>query len=515
MIVELAAVRLLAPWFGTSHTVWTNVIAVILLALALGYMLGGRLAERANPAHILARTLLGAGAWVLWLPWLAPVTARGLVPEGLALQELAELVGWASLAVTSLVFLPPAALLGTVCPLVVESLARARRLSAGRAGGAVLFASTGGSLVGVFGTSHVLVPGLGVRRTFWLAGALLLACGLLALAVSRARKQPLRQGAALLLLALGAGATLAPPAPARLMTGTRELTRRESPYQTVRVVETVSAAEPMRFLQVNEGLDSFQSVWQPAEGLLPEGFYYNDFLLPACWTAPGERWDVLVLGLGAGTVLRVFERERWPVARFVGIELDPVVVAAGTDYFELEVGSERSEVLAGLDARVALRATEHAFDQVIVDCYANQFEIPPHLCTREFFEEVRARLRPGGWLTANLGGFGFQDPVVSAVAATCAAAFGAPVLLVRVPMSRNYMLLARRDVPVPWSEGALPAGRSAAPLALAARALPGFAQLVAPQGPGLVLTDDRCPIERLQRRSLVEARATRSGEPGT
>ncbi|HEX6882566.1 MAG TPA: fused MFS/spermidine synthase [Planctomycetota bacterium] len=515
MIVELAAVRLLAPWFGTSHTVWSNVIAVILLALAVGYMLGGRLAERANPARILARTLLCAGAWVLWLPWLAPATARALVPEGLALQELAELVSWASLAVTSMAFLPPAALLGTVCPLVVESLARARRLSAGRAGGAVLFASTGGSLIGVFGTSHLLVPGLGVRRTFWLAGALLLACGFLAHAISRGRGQPFRPSAALLLLVLGAGATLTPVAPARLMEGTRELVRHESPYQTVRVVETVGGARPMRFLQVNEGLDSFQSVWQPEEGLLPEGFYYNDFLLPACWTPPGERWDVLVLGLGAGTALRVFERERWPSARFVGIELDPVVVEVGKEYFALEDGSERSQVLAGLDARVALRGAERTFDQVIVDCYANQFEIPAHLCTREFFGEVRARLRPGGWLTANLGGFGLQDPVVSAVAATCAAAFEAPVLLVRVPMSRNYMLLARRDEPVPWAQGALEPGRSAAPLTLAARALPGFARLVTPEAPGRVLTDDRCPIERLQRQSLVEARARRAGEPGT
>ena len=49
MIVELAAVRLLAPWFGTSLVVWTNVIAVVLLALAAGYWIGARLAAGPNP----------------------------------------------------------------------------------------------------------------------------------------------------------------------------------------------------------------------------------------------------------------------------------------------------------------------------------------------------------------------------------------------------------------------------------------------------------------------------------
>ena len=36
MSLELTAVRLLAPYFGDSAYVWTNVIGVILVALAAG-----------------------------------------------------------------------------------------------------------------------------------------------------------------------------------------------------------------------------------------------------------------------------------------------------------------------------------------------------------------------------------------------------------------------------------------------------------------------------------------------
>jgi spermidine synthase len=503
MIVELAAVRLLAPWFGTSMTVWTNVIAVILLALSLGYALAARLSPRVDPLRALGWTLLLGGPWVCWLPWLAPSLAKRVIPEGLALHEVGQLLGWGSLAVSALVFLPPAAALGMVCPLVAEALARLRHLSAGTAGGAVLFASTAGSLAGVFSTSHLLIPGLGIRRTYWLAGGLILACGLLALVLGRrSRWLP---GLAAALVALGGGLTPRPRA--RVMDGTVEIASRESPYQTLRVVDEV--AEPsLRYLQVNEGLDSFQSVGQATPGLFPDGFYYNDFLLPLCWDVPEPDWSVLVLGLGAGSVAQVFSQDLAPTARLIGIELDPVIVDLGLEYFGLGQSPERIRVHSGLDARVALRHIEGSFDQVVVDCYSNQFEIPSHLCTLEFFREARARLRDGGWLTVNLGGFGMEDPVVDSVARTCASAFDDAVCLVRVPLSRNFLLLARQNAAVPQGPAFL-ALVSAAPLRLGARALPGFSRTVAPDAEFAPLTDDWCPIEVLQLRSVAEAREWR------
>jgi spermidine synthase len=506
MVVELAAVRLLAPWFGTSLIVWTNVIAVVLLALSLGYLVGGRLATGNTPVASLGWVLLAAGALVAWLPFAGGAFAHALVPEEIALHEAAALVGWASLAVAMLVFLPAAALLGMVCPLVVESLARARHLSAGRAGGAVLFVSTIGSLAGVFGTSHVLLPGLGVRRTFWLAAAILFAAGVLATWLARARWPGLPGVGALLVMGL-ASAAIRPVQP-ELPSGQVELARRESSYQTLRVVEDRTQSEPLRYLQVNEGFDSFQSVWQPSIGTLPEGFYYNDFLLPLSWRESSEPWRVLVLGLGAGTVIRVFQGEPDLAAQFVGVELDSAVVDVAREFFDLPSDGAQHTIWAGLDARVALRVSQGDFAQIVLDCYANQVEIPAHLCTVEFFRELRERLVVGGWLTANLGGFGFDDPVVAAVARTCAVAFEQEVLLVRVPQSRNYMLLARNSAALPWSEGELAIASRESQLALGPRRLPGFTRVISPD-PDFVLTDDLCPIELLQLKSIRQAQELR------
>lgn len=528
MTVELAAVRVLAPWFGSSLVVWTNVIAVVLLALSVGYLLGGRLS--AGPRHaggargqLAARRmgwiLLAAAFFAAWVPAEAAFLAPRFVPAELTLADAAEVVLWGSLALSLLLFLPPALLLGAVAPLAVEAEQAGLGGGAGEAGGRVLSASTVGSLAGVFGTSHVLLPSLGVRATFLLAcAALLLAGGLaLSLAGRRGAEAPLAA-----LLGLGALAALGmPAAPPRLRVGQRLLAQAESPYQSVRVVADEGGERPLRLLQVGEGTDSFQSVWQAAPGLLPEGFYYNAFALPPWWSAARGTWRVLALGVGGGTTFRVLEGAAPPglELELTGVELDPVVVRLAREHLDLGVAPAAPRggdgVIAGLDARVALRVLDEPFDEIVLDCYANQVEIPAHLCTLEFFRELRPHLRDGGWLAVNLGGFGFDDPVVRAVAETCASAWEQPALLVQVPLSRNLVLFARRGGPLPV-EGEDGDRVASIPdelrSVLGALELAGRVRLVRPVA-AAPLRDDRAPIEQLQRRSILEAR--RRGRQGS
>ena len=153
MTVELSAVRLLAPWFGTSLVVWSNVIAVVLLALALGYLVGGRLSGSGRPLCTLGWMLCLAAGTTALIPLVSGPVAAAFLPAGLTLGEAADVVKWGSLAAALTLFLVPAALLGTVAPLAVEAVQELERRTAGHAGGSVLCASTLGSLAGVFGTS--------------------------------------------------------------------------------------------------------------------------------------------------------------------------------------------------------------------------------------------------------------------------------------------------------------------------------------------------------------------------
>jgi len=508
MAVELAAVRLIAPWYGAAAVVWTNVIGVILLALALGYLLGARLSRRSDVERSLGLVLSGAALLTAWIPAGAAPVAELFLPARLSLDEAATLLGWGSLASSAVLFLPPALCLGCVGPLAVERLVQARGGHAGDAGGRVLAASTLGSLAGTFGTTHVSIPELGLERTFGLSALVLLVCGL-SFAWRRRGGRALALGWALLALPAFALGRSAP----RPREGWKVLEEGESAYQTVRAVELPAAegeVRGLRYLQVNESFDSFQSVAGPATGLLPPGFYYNHFVPPLWWEGAPARWRVLVLGLGAGTAVRVLEGTLPPGTELstAGVELDARVVEMGERWFDLERRAPDRRVLAGLDARAALRGDwGEPFDQVVLDCYAHSIEVPPHLSTIELFREALGVLRDGGWITLNAAGFGLEDPVVTALAGSLAEAAAERVLGLRVPFSRNCVLHARRGAVPPEPGGA--SWRVAHPeLArlLARCELPGAWRWFEPGASGPRLTDDRNRIERLQAQSIREGR---------
>ena len=163
------------------------------------------------------------------------------------------------------------------------------------------------------------------------------------------------------------------------------------------------------------------------------------------------RWRALVLGLGAGTAVRVLGRGR-AGQHLVGDRRGRGgrrgVEDRAEEHFELESGAANRVAVGGLDGRAALTFLEGTFEQIILDAYANNMEIPHHLATVEAFAAYRERLSDGGWLTVNVGGFGAEDPIVQAWRPA-----SPPPSAARsssgVPLSRNWVIFARRDGRVP------------------------------------------------------------------
>lgn len=178
MVLEIIGARYLAKDFGSSFYVWVSQIGVILAALALGYSVGGALADRYQRPALLAWLLVPAGGFILGIPAFAPRLLNAIIQRHPADAEIPLL--WQKLDPalgSSLVFFLPCFALATLSPYLVR--VAARRLShVGRTSGNLYAASTVGSIAGVFVSGYVLIERMTVSNIFRATGALTFGLGL-------------------------------------------------------------------------------------------------------------------------------------------------------------------------------------------------------------------------------------------------------------------------------------------------------------------------------------------------
>lgn len=168
--LEIVASRVLAPWFGSSVYVWGSLISVFLLALSLGYALGGILADRLPDFRGLAGVLLGASLLVLAVPFVSS-------PVGSWIADRALDVRAAALLASATFFLAPSVLMGMVSPYAIR-LSASRIEAVGRTAGGIYCVSTVGSITGALAVAFYLIPAVGTLAILVLsAGLLLVASG--------------------------------------------------------------------------------------------------------------------------------------------------------------------------------------------------------------------------------------------------------------------------------------------------------------------------------------------------
>jgi MFS family permease len=174
---EIAAARLMAPFFGASTVVWANTIAVVLVALAVGYWFGGRMADRRPDQGALSLLVLVAAALLA----LVPIVSQPFLSISVsAFDDLSLGAGFGSLLGVLALVAIPVLMLGAVSPwairLKLESIE-----DSGETAGRMYAISTVGSLLGTFLSALLLIPLAGTQRTFLtfaLALALVAAVGL-------------------------------------------------------------------------------------------------------------------------------------------------------------------------------------------------------------------------------------------------------------------------------------------------------------------------------------------------
>jgi spermidine synthase len=478
LATEIAASRLLAPYFGNSTIVWANIIGLILVYLSLGYWLGGKLADRRPDSRVLGSIVLAAALFIAVLPFVSrPIL--DVAVRGLDAVSVGAVVGsfFAALAL----FAVPVTLLGAVSPFAIR-LALEDVAEAGTVAGRLYALSTVGSIVGTFASALVTIPLIGTQRTMLGSAALLVLAGALVLG----NRWQLVTVAVASLLFIPAGTVKASPG---------LLYEAESAYQYVQVLERNDGS---RVLKLNEGV-AVHSVWYP-QSVLTGGEWDMFLIVPPLLGRPVEH--MLVIGNAGGTIARAYG-ELYPNVEIDGVEIDPKVTEAGRRF--LGLGDNPNLHVITDDGRPFLQLTDHRYDVIVVDAYRQPY-IPFYLATDEFFRLARDHLTPGGVLALNVAAVPGDLRLSRAIGSTVLAAF--PQAWRWKPLRFNELLVAFDRPPT-----------RAELLRRVGDANPAVASLVALFRAGVepvradaeVLTDDRAPVEWLTDRMIIDFIA-RGGE---
>jgi spermidine synthase len=376
MSLEILGSRVLAPFYGSSVYVWGSLITTFLTALALGYWLGGRVADRRPEASALSLVL--AAAAVLVLPsvaWAHPLLGS-LAASGLDSR-------WAALAASLLLFLPPSLAMGMVSPFAVRMAVRhVERV--GSVSGAYSALSTAGSILGTVLTAFWLIPSFSVEKLL-LALALALAFCSVILARSRAAISI----ATLCALACGFAAwgNVSPED----VTEKRIVVSKDTAYHHISVFD-IGRTRYLRFDNLTQTIFSLD---------FPNRFItgYEEGLFLSWALRPSIR-NVCQIGLGGASFARGVAR-LVPDSTIVSVEIDPEVAEIARKHFDYR---ESPRVRTQIDdGRVFLARSRETYDLVVLDAF-NSTGVPFHLMTSEFFDAVRSRLGPDGVFAANFIG---------------------------------------------------------------------------------------------------------------
>jgi spermidine synthase len=469
---EIAAARLMAPYFGASTIVWANTIAVVLVALSVGYFLGGRIADRDGSLRGLCKLVLVASVLIAIVPFAAKpffsVSADALnsISAGAFIGSL--------LGVLILVSVP-VILLGACSPYALR-LAITDVEHSGEVAGRLYAVSTAGSLTGTMLAALVLIPWLGTQRTF-LSFAL-------ALAVVAAPGLGRRSAAAPLILA---GALAIPVGLVKAGEGEKVIWEGETTQQYVRVVQEEDGS---RELELNEG-QAVHSFYRPG-AYLTDDYWDSLLVLPfASGTRPPAR--MAILGSAAGTSARSYGHF-FPQTHVDAVEIDPKLTELGRRYFDLH--NPNMTTYDGQDARPWLQGSDGGYDLIVVDAYRQPY-IPFYLATREFFELCRDRLAPGGMVIVNVGHPSGNDDLEKVISATMGDVFGT---VMRDPVEDSNSLVLGSDASI--SAGHLREQMRHLDPQLREAAVKDAYHLAPPLPGGDVYTDDKAPIEWLIDKSI-------------
>jgi spermidine synthase len=427
MIIEIVGTKILSPFFGSGLFVWSSTITVAMLALSVGYFIGGKNADKIENLNDHLYMIVFIIGVILLLTYDFSKVIYFFY-DSLDIKISTFLSAF-------ILLFAPLTLLGMVSPIILK-LTTKEFNQIGKDLGFISSISTMGSLVGSLLAGFILLSYFGTKEIFFYCAIALM----LLSSVYFIKNKNFIYVSIMVTLAIFAHKTSEDIIEVK-NSNIVKVDKKEGFYGTVSVVDIVKLDDPKNDsrLMLLDGMPQGQVHKKTNKSLLHYPYLIEEII--AQLDADKRYKDILFIGVGAGS-MPSYLGNKYNVKL---VDINPVVVDFAKKYFNL-----KEEVIIQ-DARVFVNKLEQKQDIIIIDAFSGE-TLPTHLLSKEFMAMMKKRLTPDGLVMFNIIGNPYNGLASKSIVKTIASEFSSVSIL---PLKQknvnviNYVLVAtNRDISI-------------------------------------------------------------------
>ena len=393
--LELLASRIMTPFFGVSLYIWTSILSVTLIFLAIGYQFGGWITSKIAPKYYKELFLFipfVSSIFIIISSIAYPILLPGLITQNLLLG---------SFIASSLLLAIPLVLMSSLNPILISIIKDEDDESSDSKSGFVLFVSTIGSVFGVIFTALVLIPNLMNFSSFILNAVFLTIYNLIIYFLigysSFEKLKKLFLFFNLILCIFLLTFYYFKESFLNHFTSTKDKLNREniilyekpSFYGNLKVV----GLKPQNQNKITQYI-LFQNGGSQ-NGMSSSGHSIHAFTyVLASLSELSNIGNALVLGLGAGTIPKNLASKGFKVDT---VDIDPITLDIAKNFFRYK---PKNTSFFFEDARTYVKNCEKKYDLVVIDLFFSD-GVPEHLTTKEFYKNLDDCLNDNGVVLSN------------------------------------------------------------------------------------------------------------------
>jgi|TARA_B110000114_G_C15089581_1_gene397846 spermidine synthase len=393
--LELLASRILTPFFGVSLYIWTAILSVTLIFLAIGYQLGGWLTSKINFKYY--------EELFFFIPFVSSISiVISIITYPILLPNLIKLDLLLGCFIGSALLLAvPLVLMSSLNPILISIIKSKDDQSSDSRSGLVLFISTIGSVFGVIFTSLILIPNLTNFSSLILNAVFLILYSLIVYFIigysSFKKLKKLFLFLNLLVLIFLLSVLYFKESYLNFFTATKDnsnntytlIYERPTFYGNLKVVD---------FKPNNQNDDSFYVLFQ--NGAIVHEFDKNGNSLSVytyvldSLSQLSSKGNALVLGLGGGIIPKALSRRGYNIDI---VEINTKIFDIAKSFFLYD---KMNAKIFFEDARTHVKTCEKKYSLIVVDLFLSD-GVPEHLVTKEFFNDLNNCLSNDGIIVSN------------------------------------------------------------------------------------------------------------------